>query len=232
MRKCKQGTLQFTVVKPIFAVSNLAMLSVGRFDDPMYQTILFTVYNISYTVALYSLLLFYFATREHPGLVGRRPVLKFLSVKMVIFATYYQTLLVGIAPGIPKDTLGLFNNFILCCEMVIFAILHRSAFHWAEFSQVVGTGGKNGRDDAMNNARDVISISDVASDAYHNFNRKYGSHVLLDTSNDRSADAGRKNGLFATSAGERFDRSDSESNAFANSHAHGNEEGGMEMDGE
>lgn len=227
MRKCKQGTLQFTVIKPIFAVSNLAMLSVGRFDDPTYQTILFTVYNISYTVALYSLLMFYFATREHPGLVGRRPVLKFVSVKMIIFATYYQTILVDIAPGIPKDTLALFNNFILCCEMVLFAILHRLAFNWAEFSQV--TGVKTNRDDAIGNARDVISMTDVASDAYHSFNRKYGSHVLLDTTNDRATGGTGmgKNGQYISSGvhGENGDGL-----SFANSNSQAND-GSVDIEG-
>ena len=62
------------------AAISLGLYSVGHFDDLWYQWVLAVVYNISYTLALYVLLLFYMATRKHPGLKGKAPVLKFLSV--------------------------------------------------------------------------------------------------------------------------------------------------------
>ena len=46
------------------------------------------VYNFSISLAIYALLLFYLAMR--PDLAPFHPVLKFISVKSVIFLSYYQ----------------------------------------------------------------------------------------------------------------------------------------------
>jgi hypothetical protein len=46
------------------------------------------VYNVTYTVALYALLLFYMGT--HELLRPFRPLLKFVLVKSVVFMTYWQ----------------------------------------------------------------------------------------------------------------------------------------------
>lgn len=51
----------------------------------LYVTI---VYNISVSLSLYALFLFYFATREL--LVPYNPVLKFFMVKSVIFLSFWQ----------------------------------------------------------------------------------------------------------------------------------------------
>lgn len=51
----------------------------------MYITI---IYNISVSLSLYALFLFYFATREL--LVPYNPVLKFFMVKSVIFLSFWQ----------------------------------------------------------------------------------------------------------------------------------------------
>ena len=58
LRKAKRYTLQFVVVKPVFAVASLIMLGFGYYDDWRYQVFLLTIYNISYTLALYWLVLF------------------------------------------------------------------------------------------------------------------------------------------------------------------------------
>ena len=64
MRRCKQGCIQFVILKPILALMSLVLMGVGKYDSTGYQAFLLTVYNISYTVALYYLFLFYLATRE------------------------------------------------------------------------------------------------------------------------------------------------------------------------
>lgn len=51
----------------------------------LYVTI---IYNISVSLSLYALFLFYFATREL--LVSYNPVLKFFMVKSVIFLSFWQ----------------------------------------------------------------------------------------------------------------------------------------------
>ena len=53
------------------------------------------VYNITYTTALYGLLLFYLGT--HELLAPFKPLLKFALVKSVIFLSYWQGLFIAIA---------------------------------------------------------------------------------------------------------------------------------------
>lgn len=52
-------------------------------------------YNLTYTVALYALLLFYLGT--HELLAPFKPLLKFALVKAVIFLSYWQGLFIAIA---------------------------------------------------------------------------------------------------------------------------------------
>ena len=46
------------------------------------------VYNVTYTLALYALLLFYLGT--HDLLAPFKPMLKFLVVKSIVFMTFWQ----------------------------------------------------------------------------------------------------------------------------------------------
>ena len=151
----------------------------GKYDAPAYQWVLNSVYNVSYTAALYALFLFYLATRRHPGLADKRPVLKFLSVKMIVFATYYQSLVVQLFP-VSEDALEKWISFILCVEMLCFSVLHLFAFRWQEFA--AGAPRKERRLKAViRNAKNVISVKDLVKDTLHNFSRKYGDHVILET---------------------------------------------------
>ena len=43
-------------------------------------------------MALYGLILFYDLTKEE--LAGRRPLAKFLSIKLIVFFTFYQSFIV------------------------------------------------------------------------------------------------------------------------------------------
>jgi Organic solute transporter Ostalpha len=45
-----------------------------------------------FSIALYGLILFYDLTKEE--LAGRRPLAKFLSIKLIVFFTFYQSFVV------------------------------------------------------------------------------------------------------------------------------------------
>ncbi|XP_027730901.1 transmembrane protein 184A isoform X2 [Vombatus ursinus] len=98
LRFCKQATLQFCIVKPIMALITIILQGVGKYNDGdfnprsgyLYVTI---VYNFSVSLALYALFLFYFATSDL--LRPFEPVLKFLTIKAVIFLSFWQ---VTVAP--------------------------------------------------------------------------------------------------------------------------------------
>jgi hypothetical protein len=91
--------------------------------------------------ALYCLVLFYFATAE--DLHSIRPVLKFMCVKLIVFFTWWQgvgiAILVsmGLIPQVESysaDNVGKgIQEFIVCIEMLGFAIAHVFAFPPKEF---------------------------------------------------------------------------------------------------
>lgn len=93
LRFCKQATLQFCLVKPLMSIVTLILQTFDRYKDGdfsitggyIYITL---IYNISVSVALYGLFLFYEATKHI--LAKYDPVLKFLTVKSVIFLTFWQ----------------------------------------------------------------------------------------------------------------------------------------------
>ncbi|KAM4715680.1 transmembrane protein 184ba isoform 3-T3 [Anableps anableps] len=145
LRFCKQATLQFCVVKPLMAVITVVLQAYGKYKDGdfnvasgyLYMTI---IYNVSVSLSLYALFLFYFSTREL--LSPYSPMLKFLMVKSVIFLSFWQGMLLailekcGAIPQIssPEVSVGEgtvaagYQNFIICVEMFFAALALRHAF--------------------------------------------------------------------------------------------------------
>uniref|UniRef100_A0A0G2K4I7 Transmembrane protein 184A n=1 Tax=Rattus norvegicus TaxID=10116 RepID=A0A0G2K4I7_RAT len=93
LRFCKQATLQFCIVKPVMALITIILQAFDKYHDGdfnihsgyLYVTL---VYNASVSLALYALFLFYFATRDL--LRPFEPVLKFLTIKAIIFLSFWQ----------------------------------------------------------------------------------------------------------------------------------------------
>jgi len=94
IRLCKQYTIQFVIIKPLFAVISIILIALGHYDAPAYSYFRLVVYNFSYTLALYGLLMFYLSCYER--VQTHNLVLKFLGVKSIVFATYWQSLLVSL----------------------------------------------------------------------------------------------------------------------------------------
>jgi len=91
-------------------------------------------------VALYALYLIYWASHEQEALQSKRPLLKFVSVKMIVFLTFWQAILLPIVP-LPGST-SRWEDFILSFEMLIFTSLMNSAFSWTEFALSVKAQAK------------------------------------------------------------------------------------------
>ena len=147
LRFCKQGTLQFCIIKSIMAfiviilqLSNLYHDGNWSLADGYIYTML--IYNFSVSVALYALFLFYFATKDL--LRPYEPVLKFCTIKSVIFLSYWQGFLLAVLEkagtiepilsddGTTKTRSGTvsagYQNFLICIEMFFAAIALRYAF--------------------------------------------------------------------------------------------------------
>ncbi|PSC70645.1 transmembrane 184A-like [Micractinium conductrix] len=187
VRYTKQMALQFVLVKPILAVLTLVLYSTGHYSEgnwaPNNGYLWITIfYNLTYTVALYGLLLFYLGT--HELLAPFKPLLKFMLVKVVIFLSYWQGLFIAIATGAgaidtPEDGTNL-QSWLLCVEMLPSAIFMLFAFPWADY--VVAGGNIRG-----GNITHAISIRDVVTDTVHQFAPAYHDYVLYSDGTHKAA---------------------------------------------
>ncbi|GKE05503.1 transmembrane protein 184A-like protein [Tanacetum coccineum] len=141
IRRCKQGCLQFVILKPILVAITFVLYAKGKYQDGNFsarQSYLYItiIYTISYSMALYALALFYVACRDL--LQPFNPVPKFIIIKSVVFLTYWQGVLVFLAAksGHIKDPeeAAEFQNFIICFEMLIAAVGHLYAFPYKEYA--------------------------------------------------------------------------------------------------
>lgn len=57
-------------------------------------------------------------------LAGYNPVGKFLAVKSIVFATFWQSMMVSMVPGLPEGDTSRWDDFIVCLEMPLFALMH------------------------------------------------------------------------------------------------------------
>ncbi|KAL8152091.1 hypothetical protein V2J09_021899 [Rumex salicifolius] len=181
IRRCKQGCLQFVILKPILVVLTFILYSKGEYEDGnfsanesyLYITI---IYTFSYSVALYALALFYVACRDllHPF----NPVPKFILIKSVVFLTYWQGVMVFLAAksGIIKDSKDAahFQNFLVCVEMLIAAFGHFYAFPYKEYAGA-NIGNSSGFTRSLGHA---LMLNDFYHDTVHQFAPTYHDYVL------------------------------------------------------
>lgn len=181
IRRCKQGCLQFVILKPILVAVTLILYAKGKYEDGnfspnqsyLYLTI---IYTISYTMALYALALFYVACKVL--LQPFNPVPKFILIKSVVFLTYWQGVLVFLAAksGFIKNAeeAAQFQNFIVCVEMLIAAVGHFYAFPYKEYAGA-NIGGSRGLTGSLAHA---LKLNDFYHDTVHQFAPTYHDYVL------------------------------------------------------
>ncbi|GLT88485.1 hypothetical protein SLE2022_065100 [Rubroshorea leprosula] len=181
IRRCKQGCLQFVILKPILVAVTLILYAKGKYKDGnfnpkqsyLYLTI---IYTISYTVALYALVLFYMACKDL--LQPFNPVPKFIIIKSVVFLTYWQGVLVFLAAksGLIKNAeeAAEFQNFIICVEMLIAAVAHLYAFPYKEYAGA-NIGPSRGLTGSLGHA---LKLNDFYHDTVHQFAPTYHDYVL------------------------------------------------------
>uniref|UniRef100_A0A3B5L7W8 Transmembrane protein 184ba n=1 Tax=Xiphophorus couchianus TaxID=32473 RepID=A0A3B5L7W8_9TELE len=191
LRFCKQATLQFCVVKPLMAAVAVLLQACGRYRDGdldvaggyLYVSI---VYNVSVSLALYALFLFYSSTREL--LSPYRPMLKFLTVKSVIFLSFWQGMLLAIlekcgaipqinSPGVSvgEGTVAAgYQNFIICIEMFFAALALRHAFTYQVYMDKSRCAPMKSISSSL---KETMSPGDMVQDAIHNFSPAYQQYT-------------------------------------------------------
>lgn len=151
LHRVRVSILQFMVLKPLLALVIIVLTAKGLYGSSFSDfrkgyIYLCVVYNLSITVALYGLLYFYIATREM--LRDHSPFYKFLAIKGVIFLSYWQSLMIAIldaAGGLPhirfwaeQDRATGLQDFLICCEMLGFALAHKLIFSAPQIAELSG----------------------------------------------------------------------------------------------
>ncbi|XP_052023345.1 transmembrane protein 184C-like isoform X3 [Apodemus sylvaticus] len=206
--RCKLGVLQYTVARPITTVTALAceilgVYSEGKFCFSNPWTYLVIINNVSQLFALYCLLLFHKALKEE--LKPINPLGKFLCVKLVVFVTFWQSVLIAflVKVGVISETrtwewqgaeavaTGL-QDFIICLEMFLAAIAHHYTFSYKPYAHEAKKGSCFDSFLAMWDVSDVRDdISDQVSRVgrtmrgYPNQHHKEHSSLLSSSSQER-----------------------------------------------
>ncbi|KAL3238768.1 hypothetical protein MRX96_021800 [Rhipicephalus microplus] len=193
LRFCKQATLQFCAVKPLMSVITLILQPFGKYSDGdwrpdsgyLYITI---IYNISVSLALYGMVLFYFATKDL--LAPFDPVWKFCTVKSVIFLSFWQGVLLAVlekaglisainASGMANTAAAsagtvsaAYQNFLICVEMFFASLALKYAFPYRVYVQGCRADAQ-GRSVTMqsisSSLKETMNPKDIMNDAIHNF---------------------------------------------------------------
>jgi len=213
----KRGILQYAWLKPILALAAVIMKATDTYQEGyigLNSGYLWSgiIYNISVSVSLYSLGLFWVCMNE--DLKPFRPVPKFLCVKLIIFASYWQGFLLSIlvflkiipdnVEGYKADNLAAaIQDFLICFEMPAFAVAHWYAFSWHDFAD---NRIQAARMPVWYAIRDAFGIRDLIQDSKETFSGdKYG-YRIFDSGDKIMAHEASRSRLARIKDGMRYER--------------------------
>jgi hypothetical protein len=150
--RCKFGVLQYVLIKFLCAVAVLFLEYKGWYKEGSFHwnagyLYICIVTNVSQCWALYCLIFFYYATKTELSPI--RPVGKFLSVKALVFFTWWQSVFISVLyqmDMIPtykaaderdwsSDAVAKgIQDYLICMEMFIAAVVHTFVFPHSEYS--------------------------------------------------------------------------------------------------
>lgn len=154
--RCKHGILQYVVVRPFttlvaFISQQLCFYGEGNYNplSGSVYPVLLLINNASQILAMYSLVIFYTGYRQELG--PMRPLAKFFSIKLVVFFSFFQQVVIsallevelieetlrGLFPDLPdKVSLGRkVQEFLICFDMLIAALGHLFAFPHSPYEE-------------------------------------------------------------------------------------------------
>ncbi len=158
VRRTKFGVLQYVPLRLACALLSLIAQQFGFYGsgefEPQYAYPWLTlITNCSQIWAMYCLVLLYHASIDYIAPI--KPFVKFLCVKMVVFFTFWQSVIIALAVYAGKITdtetydteqiSAALQDFLICIEMFIAAIAHGYAFPSHEFHDETQTGPALGR---------------------------------------------------------------------------------------
>jgi len=136
MYTVKWAVLQYVIIRPAVSLAGIiceklgVLCQSGGYNVHYAKVYLEAIDFVSISVALYGLLLFYGLTKSE--LEGRRPLAKFLAIKLIVMFTFYQSFVFSALEGrvihgtqywtATNISDGL-NALAICIEMVFFSAL-------------------------------------------------------------------------------------------------------------
>ncbi|KAI1304934.1 Transmembrane protein [Halotydeus destructor] len=196
LRFCKQATLQFCAVKPVMSIIVLIMEAMGKYRDGDWSMdggylYIMMIYNVSISLALYGLILFYQATKDL--LSPYDPIWKFCTVKSVIFLSFWQGVILAVLEkmdllpefypeGQTKATSGTvsagYQNFLICIEMFFASLALRYAFPHQLYAEChEGQTRTVTMQSISSSLKETMNPKDIMTDAIHNFHPQYQQYT-------------------------------------------------------
>lgn len=213
----KRGILQYAWLKPILGLAAIIMKATGTYKEGylgldsgyLWEGI---IYNVSVTVSLYSLGMFWVCMAK--DLKPFRPVPKFLCIKLIIFASYWQGFFLSILVwlgAIPDDVEGYtsdnlaaaIQDALICLEMPLFAIAHWYAFSWHDYADVTISAARMPVKFAL---RDAFGPRDLIEDTKETFSGKKYEYRLFDSGDNTLAHESSSSRVARMMEGMRYER--------------------------
>ena len=213
----KRGILQYAWLKPILGLASIIMKATGVYKEGyigLTSGYLWSgiAYNVSVTLSLYSLGMFWICMSK--DLQPFRPVPKFLCIKLIIFASYWQGFFLSILVwlgAIPDDVQGYtpdnlaaaIQDALICIEMPIFAVAHWYAFSWHDYADVTISAA---RMPVWYAIRDAFGIRDLIEDTKETFSGNKYEYRLFDSGDNVLAHEGSSSRTARMMEGMRYER--------------------------
>ncbi|KAI5792155.1 organic solute transporter Ostalpha-domain-containing protein, partial [Pyronema domesticum] len=188
----KRGILQYAWLKPPLALAAIIMKATDTYQEGyvglnsgyFWSGI---IYNISVTISLYSLGMFWVCMSR--DLTPFRPVPKFLCIKLIIFFSYWQGFFLSILVWLgvihdvgyytPDNIARAIQDVLICFELPGFAIAHWYAFSWRDYADATISAARMPVYYAW---RDAFGVRDLIEDSKQSFTGKTYQYRLFDSS--------------------------------------------------
>jgi hypothetical protein len=213
----KRGILQYAWIKPALAIATLAMKATDTFKEGimsvdsgyMWTSI---IYNISICWSLYDLALFWVCMTT--DLQPFRPMPKFLVIKGIIFASWWQGFLLSIlvwlgaipsiGGGYTADNLAAaIQDALICFEMPLFAVAQWYSFSWKDFADVTISDARMPMRFAF---RDAFGPRDLIEDAKETWSGNKYEYRYFDATDNVMAHEDSSSRVARMQAGMRYER--------------------------
>ncbi|KAH9748482.1 hypothetical protein WN944_012181 [Citrus x changshan-huyou] len=142
LKLLKYWTWQFVVIRPICSILMITLQLLRIY--PSWLSWTFTIIlNVSVSLALYSLVVFYHVFAKELG--PHKPLAKFMCIKGIVFFCFWQDVVLEILAGMGiirshhfwldvEHINEAIQNVLVCLEMVVFSIIQQYAYPATPYS--------------------------------------------------------------------------------------------------